>query len=59
MLITKINKFMCDGCGACEKTCMGDVIRMKDGKAMITYSEDCTGCMWCELTCPRGAIDVS
>ncbi len=59
MLIKKIEKYMCDGCGACERTCMGDVIRMNEGKAQITYPEDCVGCMCCELSCPRDAINVA
>ena len=58
MLIKEINEYKCDACGSCERTCMGDVIRMKDGKARISYPEDCTGCMCCELACPRQAIDV-
>jgi adenylylsulfate reductase, subunit B len=59
MLIKKIDEFRCDGCGACERTCMGDVIRMKDGKAFIAYPEDCSGCISCELSCPRYAINVA
>jgi MinD superfamily P-loop ATPase len=59
MLIREINEYMCDGCGACERTCMGDVIRMRNGKAAIVYPEDCTGCIWCELSCPREAINVA
>ena len=59
MLIKKIDGYLCDGCGACEKTCMGDVIRMKEGKAYIAYPEDCAGCLCCELSCPRQAIEVS
>ena len=59
MLIREINQFMCDGCGVCEKICMGDVIQMRDGKAYIAYPEDCTGCIWCELSCSREAINVA
>ena len=58
MFIREIDKFRCDGCGVCEKTCMGDVIQMKDGRAAPAYPEDCTGCMFCEMVCPRMAINV-
>ncbi len=58
MIIREIDKDKCDGCGSCERTCMGDVIQMREGKAYIAYAVDCTGCMWCELLCPRQAIEV-
>ncbi len=59
MIIKKIDAYRCDGCGACDRTCMGDVIRLQEGKATVAYPEDCTGCMCCELACPRQAIEVS
>ena len=31
---------------------MGDVIRMGEGKARVTYPEDCTGCGACAKACP-------
>jgi NAD(P)-dependent dehydrogenase (short-subunit alcohol dehydrogenase family) len=40
MIIKKIDEYRCDGCGACDRTCMGDVIRMREGKASIAYPED-------------------
>ncbi len=58
MLIKDIDKFRCDGCGSCERTCPGDVIRLKDGKAIAAYPEDCTGCVFCEMACPRYAIKI-
>jgi NAD-dependent dihydropyrimidine dehydrogenase PreA subunit len=32
---------------------------MREGKSYIAYPEDCTGCMCCELSCPRDAIYVA
>jgi len=59
MIIREINGSKCDGCGACEKACMGDVIHMIGGKAVIVYPEDCAGCMCCEIVCPWQVINVS
>jgi adenylylsulfate reductase, subunit B len=71
MLIRKIDEFKCDSCGTCIKICMGDVIREVENikvpadstntsrpKPYIAYPEDCTGCMTCEISCPRQAIEV-
>lgn len=38
---------------------MGDVIRMKENRAHIAYPEDCMGCIWCELSFSREAINVA
>ncbi|MFC1988206.1 ATP-binding protein [Chloroflexota bacterium] len=59
MIIQEIDEYMCDGCGACEKVCTADVIRMKDDKAVIAYQDDCIGCICCEVECPRAAIEVA
>jgi len=60
MIIRKIDEFRCDSCSVCVKACMGDIIqqRVGDNKAYIAYSEDCTGCLVCEISCPKQAIDV-
>lgn len=47
---------LCDGCGACLKTCIYDAISLIDGKAEIN-PYICTGCGACVPACPRYAID--
>ncbi|MDP2930924.1 MAG: 4Fe-4S dicluster domain-containing protein [Chloroflexota bacterium] len=51
-----MDPFRCIGCGTCVQSCMNDVIRMKRGKAYITYQRDCSACFACEIDCPREAI---
>ena len=54
----KIDSLLCTGCGTCKNSCPTDVIRMKDGKAVVIYGEDCQGCFLCEFDCPVDAIFV-
>jgi Fe-S-cluster-containing hydrogenase component 2 len=41
----------CNGCVNCMKRCPTEAIRVRDGKAQITY-ERCIGCGECEYLCP-------
>ena len=56
LAIKEIDPYRCIGCGVCVQTCMNDVIRMKKGKALISYQEDCVACYECVEDCPREAI---
>ncbi len=56
LAIREIDPYRCTGCGVCVQSCMNDVIRMKRGKAVIVYQEDCGACFACEMDCPREAI---
>lgn len=54
--ITHIDSYRCIGCSACVQSCLNDVLRMKRGKAVIAYQDDCSACFACENDCPRCAI---
>jgi len=56
--IISIDPYSCTGCGICMQSCMNDVIRMKSGKAVIAYQEDCSACFICQLDCAREAITI-
>jgi Na+-translocating ferredoxin:NAD+ oxidoreductase RNF subunit RnfB len=57
MTITSITG--CIGCEECVKCCPCDVIRMEDGRAVITYAADCQTCHLCRMYCPVDAIEMS
>lgn len=46
----------CVGCGACEKACFVNAIRINDGMAEI--SEACRGCGRCVNVCPNHAVSL-
>ena len=59
MAIQRIDPELCNGCEICIEICVQDVIRMENGKAVIKYPEDCMVCLYCEMDCPTGAINVT
>jgi predicted aldo/keto reductase-like oxidoreductase len=46
---------MCKGCGACEKNCPNEAIRVSDGKALVD-PERCLLCGYCVPHCPQFAL---
>ncbi len=54
--IIKIDKDLCNGCGACAAACHEGAIEMKDGKAVLTREDYCDGLGDCLPACPTGAI---
>lgn len=56
--ITEIDVCRCIGCTACVQSCLNDVLRMKAGKAYISYPDDCSACFACEIDCPRDAVTI-
>ena len=59
-MIQSIDQEKCAGCGICMVICPVDVFRMDwdNGRAIITYPEDCLTCYLCEMQCPENAISV-
>ncbi|MBQ3061384.1 MAG: 4Fe-4S dicluster domain-containing protein [Lachnospiraceae bacterium] len=54
--IIKINKDLCNGCGACATACHEGAIEMINGKAELTKENYCDGLGDCLPTCPTRAI---
>lgn len=56
----KIDVDKCTGCKQCYKTCYVDVFRWDEARErpIATYPEECATCNWCEITCPKNAIEV-
>lgn len=53
-----INEEMCVGCGLCVKDCVGNNIKVEDGKASI-IKDRCIFCGHCEAVCPKGAVTLT
>ena len=54
--IIKIDRELCNGCGACAAACHEGAIAMVDGKALLTREDYCDGLGDCLPACPTGAI---
>lgn len=51
----------CNGCGACERNCPGDLLCLQKDrngtpKVAVQYPDECWHCGICRLECPFGAI---
>jgi ferredoxin len=53
--LSLVDETLCIGCGACEKICPFEAIRMADGFASIDESR-CMGCGICKSHCPQDAL---
>ena len=54
-----IDESRCTGCGDCVRVCLGDVFKLRDGKAVIRSLDRCMECASCLFICESGAIDFS
>ncbi|MGJ3240106.1 MAG: ATP-binding protein [Anaerolineae bacterium] len=54
----KIDQSLCIGCRECVMACPTDALAQKDGKATLTYPEQCIYCLICEDICPIDAIEL-
>lgn len=63
--MTKINNFLCKGCGYCVKFCPKKILilgneRNKRGFFYPINTDEgaCTSCGICATVCPEGAIEI-
>ena len=54
--IIKIDRELCNGCGACASACHEGAIVMSEGKALLAREDYCDGLGDCLPACPVGAI---
>jgi uncharacterized Fe-S center protein len=53
----RVTEKLCDGCGACLRSCAHGAIAVREGKAAIDPAA-CVGCSRCITACPRKAIAI-
>lgn len=51
-----IEKDKCIGCGLCTEACPGNLLILKNNRAVMRDVRDCWGCTACVKACPRDAI---
>ena len=51
-----IDPARCIGCGSCTEACPGNLLQLRQGRAVIRDARDCWGCTACVKACPRAAI---
>ncbi len=56
--IVKIDKDLCNGCGACITGCHEGALQLVDGKAVVVSESYCDGLGACIGECPMGAITL-
>ena len=51
-----IDPARCIGCGSCTEACPGNLLQLRQGRAVIRDARDCWGCTACVKACPQDAI---
>ncbi len=60
VLIPKIKRQWCKGCGICVEFCPKKALALdKDRKVYVANPGACSGCNLCEMRCPDFAISTS
>jgi len=54
----KVNRQVCDLCGACVAVCPQDCIMLSEHQVTIEHPE-CTECLICVRLCPMAALEVA
>jgi NAD-dependent dihydropyrimidine dehydrogenase PreA subunit len=49
----------CIGCGMCDVVCPHGVMRIQNGKALLSDRDGCMECGACARNCPTAAIHVT
>ena len=59
--IPSFNRAVCNGCGACVRTCPAKMIELKQLKAVLIQSRisSCIQCGHCFAICPAGAVSFN
>jgi MinD superfamily P-loop ATPase len=56
MMMPKIDKEKCNGCGLCISVCLQNSLVLVDGVVVIVEEIECDWCAQCEVVCITGAI---
>ncbi len=61
-VVSHVNRFMCRGCGECQKVCPFNAISVQQVEdatlAAVVQEALCKGCGMCAVACPTGAASV-
>lgn len=56
--VAAVDRGICVACGACQKACPKEAVKVIKGCYAKVSEEICVGCGICAKTCPAGCIAV-